>query len=290
MLLFNDFLGRRRAGPTEVLTTIRDLSYSAHFAQYQHFAIQSLVAMHMAVNKEAFAKALATHKSSNRSVIVSDRLAFDMSRVSCKEVMLVHIWSDGILCNLPLQIMPDQASVHDDDVFGRLQRSLVQTSTPGRKKVSKRNDATRTTLLALCHSMFAVMPFRSLKPYLPASADTPTGHRLWSDEKRAFYNWCPVTHRSSWCLSPDLEPNDSGNVLRIMVFTCDEGSTISALFFFLAGFAGMRVFYHRDPPHRLSNLYINALKACKTTFRSVLSILTIHKYRRAPFGPMKICQ
>ena len=40
----------------------------------------------------------------------------------------------------------------------------------------------------------------------------------------------------------------------------------------------------RDPFHRLSNAFVNALKAVVPVFESVLRLIVVGKFRRAPFG------
>jgi hypothetical protein len=152
--------------------------------------------------------------------------------------------------------------------------------------VSKSHDSTRVTLLAFTHSLFQVMPFCTLHPYMPLVIDEPTGCRKWCESEKAYFNWDSTSGSSTWCLSPELRTPEAfpGLVQRILTFTCDEGSTITSLYFYLAGFQRLRIMSHRDPCHRLSNLYINALRATPLTFDAVLSSLTIHKYKRAPYG------
>ena len=42
-----------------------------------------------------------------------------------------------------------------------------------------------------------------------------------------------------------------------------------------------------DPPRRLSNSFVNALRRCRLSWRASLDALVVHKYKRAPFGTRK---
>ena len=68
----------------------------------------------------------------------------------------------------------------------------------------------------------------------------------------------------------------------------DEGSVGWSLFLFLASpQCSLRVMWHPDPPHQLSNMYNNGMAAQRAMAAARLNLLVVHKYRRAPFAQGK---
>ena len=53
---------------------------------------------------------------------------------------------------------------------------------------------------------------------------------------------------------------------------------------FLAAVAHLRVIFIRDPLHRLSNLYIRALRSERVVMVSTFATLLVQKFKRAPAG------
>lgn len=74
-----------------------------------------------------------------------------------------------------------------------------------------------------------------------------------------------------------------GCSVRVLNIAADEGSQGFALFLFLASH-GFRVLLHRDPCHRLSNVFIQTLQAVPSVMKVTLDLLLCFKFRRAPFG------
>ena len=64
----------------------------------------------------------------------------------------------------------------------------------------------------------------------------------------------------------------------------DEGSEGWKVFQLLVNHIHLRVMFFRVPPHRMSNLFTNALRADAMVMSSVLEILVVHKLCRAPYG------
>ena len=50
----------------------------------------------------------------------------------------------------------------------------------------------------------------------------------------------------------------------------------------------MRVIFFRDPPHRFSNVFVNAVRAVPDVLSSALQVLIVHKSRHAPYGGGKM--
>ena len=107
------------------------------------------------------------------------------------------------------------------------------------------------------------------------ATDPGTGDRFWWDDRR---------RRGQWSLPRAVREPGWSHTLRILVLVADEGSEGWKLFQFLANHLRMRVFFIRDPPHRMSNLFTNALRAEASILSSVLRVLVVHKFRRAPYG------
>ena len=63
----------------------------------------------------------------------------------------------------------------------------------------------------------------------------------------------------------------------------DEGSTGFALFLFMASHL-FRILFHRDPCHRLSNVFIQTLQAVPAVMKVTMDLLLCFKFRRAPLG------
>jgi hypothetical protein len=82
---------------------VKDLAYTSSFGTFKNWALHNLVSTHLALNREAFQRKAAMHREQQQTIIIGDKLSFDMSRVSSKEVMLLQLFSDDILCALPLQ-------------------------------------------------------------------------------------------------------------------------------------------------------------------------------------------
>jgi hypothetical protein len=135
--------------------------------------------------------------------------------------------------------------------------------------------------------LFALLPFDSVDHWKPTAFDEPgpTNQRTFCNDLQCFFNWEFETGAAHWVLPPELMTH-SQRVLRIMVLCCDEGSTGFSLFWFLGTMPGvrLRVIFHRDAPHRMSNLFTNSLRGVPAVLRSTMDTLLIHKFRRAPYG------
>ena len=85
-----------------------------------------------------------------------------------------------------------------------------------------------------------------------------------------WFNADRVSGDAHWVLPPELWPaeirrlreqadSEPNVVVRILVISADEGGEILKAFF-LAHHCKLRVFYVRDPPHRLSNMFNAGLR------------------------------
>ena len=157
----------------------------------------------------------------------------------------------------------------------------------GRKPVSAPGDATAWLLLALIQSMLTIIPFSDLTPWLPSTInlENPTFQRLYDDFTKRYYVWHGTDHqgKAHWSLPPELQGPGRGGV-RVLVMCADEGPTGFSLFQFLASYHKMRIFFIRDPNHRLSNAFNAGLRGNKDVIAATLDIITVHKWRRAPYG------
>ena len=72
--------------------------------------------------------------------------------------------------------------------------------------------------------------------------------------------------------------------MRILILCCDEGAAGFSTFCFLSSYGCFRILFHRDPLHRLSNLFVNTLRGVPQVFHLITKLNIVHKYMRAPYG------
>ena len=152
---------------------------------------------------------------------------------------------------------------------------------------STAHEKTQLYLRALVQALLCLLPFADLRPWVPSTFVTLSDEgfvREFDDRAHAYYLWQTESpHVSKWCLAPELQESRRG--VRILTFCADEGSEGWSLFQYLASpTGGLRVFFLRDPNHRLSNGFTAALRGNPTTLASTMDIMLVHKYRRAPYG------
>jgi hypothetical protein len=138
----------------------------------------------------------------------------------------------------------------------------AEISKTAAKAFSVTGAATQTALLAVLHALFCVFPVSDLKLWQPSHADIAVGTiRLFSSDRGQFYRWSMASGESQWCLPYELWPA-SRRRIRVLVFSCDEGSVGYSIWNFLASHVCLRLrtVFHRDPPHRLSNLFTNSMR------------------------------
>ena len=140
----------------------------------------------------------------------------------------------------------------------------------------------------MLHSLFCLLPIKNLSLWQPSLTDIPTSKSRRVYDGRRAYNWDSDTGKATDVLPPELvTPRTScATSVRVMVMVCDEGSQGFSLFWWLATHVrlSLRCIFIRDPPHKMSNVFINSLRGVFPLFRSVMDVLQIHKYKRAPFG------
>jgi hypothetical protein len=160
--------------------------------------------------------------------------------------------------------------------------------------VPTKNLATKETLLALLHSVLAVLPNEGASAWQPevqALPLAPGGSRRQDPFTGCPFNWAPAaqpaSERARWAFSPQLL--DPERPLRILGIVADEGSDMFALAQYLAtGPPRLRVVFFRDPLHKLSNTFTAAVRMVPEILRIVVLMLVVHKYRRAPYGNARL--
>jgi len=159
-------------------------------------------------------------------------------------------------------------------------------STTQAKIAAKEGVATKNCLVALFHSMFLVLPFKSVKVWCPdvlALPLQPSTVRAFDPVAEHWYNWDSETHQSTWAFSV-LLLSRKGSVVRILCVVADMGSELFSAVQFMALRWSLRVMLHPDPLHRWSNVFTNAMKAVKAYRTLCCQLLWVMKYRRAPFA------
>ena len=107
MLAFNAFLGRNVGFGKEVDHILKHYVFDTKLAAYQSCLLRSLDTSYFVKVRFIMATAMAEHKGTS-----GDFVYWDASRVASKEVLLVHAWLCGHWVSAPLQVLPDQTSVH----------------------------------------------------------------------------------------------------------------------------------------------------------------------------------
>ena len=135
--------------------------------------------------------------------VAGDFLLFDASRVSSKEVLLVHIFSSGVYVCAPLQILPDQAAAHDPAAaMGNLASVL---SKEKRKRTRRRaGEATQSLMCAVAQAALTVLPVKSLSVWCPSNRGQAVegGQRVRHDLSGQHFDWESEGKTAQWCL-PD---------------------------------------------------------------------------------------
>ncbi len=222
--------------------------------------------------------------------ISCDVVGFDCSRVAAREVLCVHLYSHGDFIVAPLSVLPDQHALLDaSTALGNLKRAMLK-KTPGTKQLRiPTGTATKTLCLAVMFSMSCMLPYPTSDVWMPITRDCPTKStvRLWDSESEQWYNWDSQSGAAHYCLCPSLWSSDHVGFrpkpVKVLLLCGDEGSQGYSLWWFLMSL-GYRTLFHRDPAHRISNAYNNALRGIKTSMSCAMNTLLIHKFRRGPWG------
>ena len=177
---------------------------------------------------------------------------------------------------------------------GRLAKGRGRGRRPGGAAAG---DSTKWYMIALANALLMMLPFEDLRPWLPSPLRDPDPAKhpkvsllslgadlVADDQTRLRYLWEGPDGggRSTWALAPELLGTEGG--ARVLVLVADEGSQGWSLFQFLASYGKMRVLFMRDPNHRMSNAFNAALRGVPAVMQSVLDVITVHKWRRAPYG------
>lgn len=129
------------------------------------------------------------------------------------------------------------------------------------------------------------MPFDSLKSWLPENTQEVGRPLRRVEEKGSCYEWGEAGHECRWALPLTLRVDGNFHLHRILVLVMDEGSPGWSMFMWLANDVRARVVFQRDPLHRLSNLFTNAIRGAAASVR-VLRAFNTHSPRlpaaRAP--------
>ena len=224
----------------------------------------------------------------NQKTFQADCVMSDASRCAKKECVLVHLASCGLLCAPPLQVLPDQAKVQEPQAAMERVTKVLTSARPSRTPKEDKPELEPTKLLgvAITQAVLAVMPFKTFAVYAPSSVPMPQPgvEKQWSLSQQQWYFWNPEEHSATWVLPYELRCFVNHKAVRILVLIGDEGSTGWAFFQFLANHVRLRVLFLRDPLHRLSNLFTNALRAELRCFDGASRLIVLAKFRNGPCG------
>ena len=242
-------------------------------------------------------RAIATAIQQNHAAVAADFVCFDASRVSYKEVLLVHLWSSGLLACAPLQVLADLAGTHHkaEAMSNAMQVMLpIQGAASPVKPRAKPGESTQALFYAIVQSVLTIFPVENFSAWATSYISIPSinDERCFDSHEGHFFYWNKETHKSQWCLPPELRLARADEChARTLVFVADQGSTGWSLYQFLASpLVGLRIFFFHDPAHRLSNVFTNSMKGVRQVIESVFALINIYKWRRAPFGRGKFWQ
>jgi len=145
---------------------------------------------------------------------------------------------------------------------------------------------TKVLCKALSESLIQMLPIRDYTLFAPSmrlSAISPSDEiRYFDPLQKAFYYWNMNSKTVRWAHGPELLPISKG--MLVLNIVADLGSTGWSLFQMFVLLYFLRAFFHPDPLHRLSCLFVNAVKAVPAIFRTVMDVQLVFKWKRAPYG------
>lgn len=276
-LTFNRFLARDTGFSAAENVILHEVVYTSNFGAYVRYNAKAMVASYLALVAEKHSRAFQGTQNMSGDVVM-----FDASRVCKLDLLLVHLQSNEMYTCAPVTVLKDQSGAQTPT---RALAALHDTTIRDCGRKGRRaGEATRAYCLAVFRAVFTSLHFLDCSAWISRSFVPGTGgwtrHTAENDHQ---YYYHTVNHVSNWCLSIELQRR-LHSLVRVLVFAADEGSEGWSLFNFLANYVRMRIMFFRDPPHRLSNLFTNAMRTVPSVMISMLKIHVIHKYRRAPFG------
>ena len=283
-LVYNSFLRRNVGfGPAET-QILRDIVYAEHFHAYRAHAMGAMVAAYLAASRKLHGRRMLA-----QSKIEGDTILMDESRVACQQTMLIHVDAHDTYTCAPLKMQPDNPHILQARRTVRAAAAAASSADAPQLPKKQQGESTYHVCISMCSALMLLLSVGSMAPWLPTSAcaHIAGAGRYFDDRSGQPFVWDSASRRAMWCLPMELWSSEGERKVRVLVMTCDEGSAGWSLFQYLAGFIGMRIHFIRDPPHRLSNLFTNALKAVRPVLDSTLQTLLVHKFRRAPFGSGK---
>ena len=282
-LFVNAILARRQGPKLEADLPIGDVACTRVFVYGRSAGTISFVSCAMHKGLEAMTAGIRSWKKR----ILPVRVSFDDSRVASKEVMVSHVLAAGVFAAGPVQIKPDQAAMRTPGAAFERYVGVVTGGAGGRRAPTgiKKRAPTLASFFAITNVLLTLLPVDSWSVFIPSSVDVPSsgGQRVFDRSQKQYFTWNLRPRTGTWCMAGELLARGVSKVW-ILVFVADEGSTGSALFFWLVGCVRARCIFWRDPSHRTSDILVRTLgKVCGLS-EIVCDILLLHKFRRAPYG------
>jgi len=226
-------------------------------------------------------------------------IAFDASRAFKQEVLHSIIAVHGLVVSGPPQILPDLDQLLEDPKTVQEKLADVILGKKGKTTVV-RYHASKTYFTALVNTLLQLMPFADFSQWHAGEAILagPKAKRTVVQDAPApapglaepappgghVFVWDRAAGSSDWCLPLCLRTPAAPRSCHVLSLVGDEGSIGWRVYQFLAGPGNLRVIWHSDPAHRLTNAYLNAMRSVPPAFKVIQQVLMVHKYRRAPFG------
>lgn len=276
-------------GPPVVLGDLTHCDQQSH----SRFLVSSFVAAYFWKAKARVSQVAST----NQKAVFATCLAFDASRCFKMEVTSSVVALGDLVFAGPPQILTDLDAALSGP--GKFLQAIEDVTL--KSKVTVKNakyDASKNCLLAMAQVLDTLLPFASSSIFGPWVVQPPVlcphgakravadGHLDGPGASGHYYvaDASKDPPRTAFCLPPSLRHEWRPGCVQLLCLAGDECAVGWRCFQFLAGPASCRVMWHGDPAHRMTNLYLNAMKAVPCAFKVIQAVLLLHKYRRAPFG------
>ena len=280
-MVYQEFLKRNWAFGAVDGGLLQEVVFANTFKHYLGYARHGLVAAYLTEAREQLARDFDVHKE----LVTTDYILADCSRVASQEVMLVHLFSYGKYMAAPLLIQPDSVA---DAAKEDIAEASASVALPIKLKAMQARKGVKWSsyyqLLSIVHALRFMLPLADLSPWLcdpicgkhvSRCVHGPTGNAFVQD-------W--ASGKARWILLLPLREGAPLGYIRALVLCADEGSQGWRVFMFMANVLQARVLFLRDPLHRISNLFVNSLRAMPSVLASTMQTLIVHKFRRAPYG------
>ena len=163
MVLLSKFLKRNIAFGAAETMLLREVAYASHFRYFRDACIHAVPGAYFVAARDWHRRACLASCE-----ISGDFVLGDCSRVASKEVMLLHVFTNGRYTVAPLKILPDSGVNSADNVAEMAAAASVGEAaavTPAKKRCRTKLGKSQTywQLLAYFHTLLFMLPVTSMQ-------------------------------------------------------------------------------------------------------------------------------